>query len=256
MGIAILCQIPRAEKPWFLENIGLNIYSAEELGYFICNNLSLVDESIVCEGLVEWVKAELKQPRLALKLHQILNGPYTERDFILAFLKETSYMNSKELAALDQQLQELTDKPQAVRLKKKADTLMNHGKYNRALKYYQEALVSEDKGGHGTQFRGTIYNNLGCVYARLFLMEEACEYFRLAYEDIHTLSVLKSYLFSIFMKDGEKVYRQKLDEFGVDEKSRIKLAEEIASVQMPDMPENLDASLEQWTAAYHKSTDL
>lgn len=256
MGIAILCQIPRAQKPWFLENIGWNVYSAEELGYFICNNLPLVDESVVCEGFAVWVKEELKQSRLAHKLIQILAGPYTEKDFVLAFLKETCYLNPKELTGLDQQLQELADQPQAVRLKKKADALMMHEKYNRALKYYQEALASPDQGSHGTQFRGMIYNNLGCVYARLFMMEEACEYFRLAYEDIHTLSVLKSYLFSIFMKDGETVYRQKLDEFGVDEKSRIKLAEEIASVQAPDAPEDLDEALTEWTGAYHKSTDL
>ena len=256
MGIAILCQIPRAVNPWYLENIGLNIYSAEELGYFICNNLPLVDDSVVCEGLAMWVKEELKQPRLSQKLIQILNGPYTERDFILTLLKETCYMNSKELTALDQQLEELEAKPLAVRLKKKADTLMAHEKYNRAMKYYQEALVCGDQGNHGSQFRGMIYNNLGCVYARLFMMEEACDCFRLAYEDLHTLSVLKSYLFSIFMKDGENVYRQKLDEFRVDEKSRVKLAEEIAQVQMKDVPENLDEALEDWTKAYHKNTDL
>lgn len=256
MGVAILCQIPRAVHPWYLENIGLNIYSAEELGYFICNNLALVDESIVCEGLALWVKEELKQVRLAQKLIQILNGPYTERDFILALMKEICYMNSKELTALDQQLEDFADKPKAVRLKKKADTLMMHEKYSRALKNYQEALVCEERGNMGKQFRGTIYNNLGCVYARLFMMEEACDCFRLAYEELHTLSVLKSYLFSIFMKDGEMVYRQKLDEFGVDDKSRVKLAEEIAQVQMPDAPENLDEALENWTRAYHKNTDL
>lgn len=256
MGNAILCQIPRAVTPWYLENIGLNIYSAEELGYFISNNLPLVDESIVCEGFALWVKEELKQVRLSQKLMQILNGPYTERDFIQAFLKEICYMNPKELTALDQRLQELMEKPEAVRLKKKADTLMLHEKYTRAMDYYQRALVSEDQGNLGVQFRGTVYNNLGCVYARLFLMEEACNYFRLAYEDLHTLSVLKSYLFSIFMKDGEAVYRQKLDEFGVDEKSRVKLAEEIAQVQMPDMPEDMDEALSEWTRAYHRNTDM
>lgn len=256
MGIAILCQIPRTENPWYLENIGLNIYSAEELGYFICNNLPLVDESIVCEGLALWVKTELKQVRLSQKLLQILNGPYTERDFILTLLKEICYMNSKELTALDQQLQELTEKPLTLRLKKKADTLMVHEKYNRALKYYQEALVCGGQGNMGAQFRGMIYNNMGCVYAKLFLMEEACDCFRLAYEELHTLPVLKSYLFSIYMKDGEGVYRQKLDEFGVDEKSRVKLAEEIAQVQMPEMPENLDEALENWTKSYHKKTDM
>ncbi|MDO4489956.1 MAG: hypothetical protein Q4B85_02625 [Lachnospiraceae bacterium] len=257
MGVAILCQIPRAEKPWYLENTGLNIYSAEELGYFICNNPALADESIVCSGFVQWVKEELKQSRLALKLSHILNGEtYTERDFILTFLKETCYLNVKELAGFEQQLQEFAEKPLSQRLKRKADTLMQHEKYNRALNYYQEALFCKDQGNMGSQFRGTIMNNLGCVYARLFMMEEACECFRLAYEELHTFSVLKSYLFSVFMKDGEEVYRQKLDEFGVDKKSRAKLKEEIDSVQIPKRPEDLDEALENWTESYHRNTDL
>lgn len=254
MGTAILCQIPRAEKPWYLENIGLNIYSAEELGYLICNNLSLVDESIVCEGLAVWVREELKQVRLSQKLLQILHGSGTGNSFVLMLLKETCYMNSRELSALDQQLTELAAKPQAVRLKKKADTLMMHEKYARALKFYREALTCRDQGNMGAQFRGTVYHNLGCAYARLFLMEEACDCFRLAYEELHTLSVLKSYLFSVFIKDGERTYRQKLDEYGVDEKSRTKLAEEIAGVQIPDVPDNLDEALESWTKEYHRSS--
>ncbi|MDO4616306.1 MAG: tetratricopeptide repeat protein [Lachnospiraceae bacterium] len=256
MGIPILCQIPRASEPWYLENIGLNIYSAEELGYFICNNLPLVDQSIVCEGLAQWVRSELKMVTLSGKLMNILQGPYTDRDFILTLLKEICYMNSRELTAFDQKLDELEKKPLAVRLKKKADTLMQHEKYTRALKYYREALVCEDQGNTGIQFRGTVYNNLGCVYARLFQMEEACECFLRAYEDLHTLHVLKSYLFSVFLKDGESEYRQKLDEFGVDEKSRVKLAREIAAVQMPDMPENLDEALRDWTDTYHRNTDM
>lgn len=256
MGNVILCQIPRTENPWYLENIGLNIYSAEELGYFICNNLPLVDETVICAGLADWLKKELKQQRLALKMQQMLNGPYGIRDIAVVLLKEIHYLNPKELAAVDQQLQEFFEKPKAVQIKKKADTLLGHEKYNRALKAYKEALVCEDQGNLGTQFRGTIFNNLGCTYARMFLMEEACDCFRLAYEDLHTLSVLKSYLFSIFMKDGEAVYVQKLDEFGVDEKSRRKLTEEIAQVQVPDMPENLDEALGKWTRDYHKNTDL
>ncbi len=256
MGVAILCQIPRAEHPWYLNNIGLNIYSVEELEYFICNNLPLVDESVVCEGFALWVGEELKQPALSRKLLRILDGPYTDIDFVLAFLKESCFMNSKELQALSQQLQELADKPEAVQLKTKADTLVKHEKYSKAIDYYREALLSKEQGNMGSQFAGTIYNNLGCVYARLFLMEEACECFRLSYEYLHTFPVLKRYLFSIFVKDGENVYRQKLEEFGVDEKSRIRLTEEIASVKMPDIPENLDSALQQWTASYHKNTDL
>ncbi len=41
----ILCQVKKAEKPFYIENISTNIYSIEELCYYLYNNLYLVDSS-------------------------------------------------------------------------------------------------------------------------------------------------------------------------------------------------------------------
>ena len=41
----ILCQTKKADKPFFVESINTNIYSLEELCYFLYHNLYLVDSS-------------------------------------------------------------------------------------------------------------------------------------------------------------------------------------------------------------------
>ncbi len=171
-------------------------------------------------------------------------------------LRELCFLNSRELSAIERELEEFRSRPRALQLKRKADTLTGHGKYSRALSCYREALACKDRGNTGAQFRGTVHYNMGCVYGRMFRMEEACSCFLKAYEDLHTFAVLKSYLFSVFMKDGETEYRKKLEEFGVDEKTRVKLTEEIAGVQIPEVPEDLDQALEEWTKEYHRQTDL
>ena len=64
----ILCQTKKAEKPYFVENISTNIYSLEELCYYLYHNLYLVDSSVMNEGLCIWISEELDLPRLAAKL--------------------------------------------------------------------------------------------------------------------------------------------------------------------------------------------
>lgn len=55
----ILCQAKKAQTPYFIENISTNIYSLEELCYYLYHNLYLVDKTIVNEGLCGWIAEEL-----------------------------------------------------------------------------------------------------------------------------------------------------------------------------------------------------
>ena len=45
----ILCQTGRAEAPYFIENISINIYSLEELCYYLEHNRYLIDQTILNE---------------------------------------------------------------------------------------------------------------------------------------------------------------------------------------------------------------
>ena len=51
----ILCQTKKAEHPYFIENISTNIYSVEELCYYLYHNLYLVDQTIINEELCIWL---------------------------------------------------------------------------------------------------------------------------------------------------------------------------------------------------------
>ena len=64
----ILCQTKKAENPYFIENIGLNIYSIEELCYYFSTDLPLLDHTILNRQLVQWLRQELNLKTLAQKL--------------------------------------------------------------------------------------------------------------------------------------------------------------------------------------------
>ena len=60
-----LCQVRLAKNPYYIESISTNIYSIEELCFYLQNNIYLIDQTIVNEKLCKWVRDELGLERLS-----------------------------------------------------------------------------------------------------------------------------------------------------------------------------------------------
>ena len=67
-----LCLLPQAKKPYYIENIRINNYSLEELCFYLYNNACLIDESLLNERLLDWLRDELVLTRLYLQLYDQL----------------------------------------------------------------------------------------------------------------------------------------------------------------------------------------
>ena len=61
MGSLILCHKKRAKRPFEISRVHMRIYTIEELCYYICNNLYLIDYTIVNERLCRWIGDELER---------------------------------------------------------------------------------------------------------------------------------------------------------------------------------------------------
>ena len=59
MSGLIYCSYKRAAKPYYLEIAGRNIYSIEELCYFLQDNIYLLDENIMTSEFCDWLEKEL-----------------------------------------------------------------------------------------------------------------------------------------------------------------------------------------------------
>ena len=156
----ILCQTKKAGKPYFVENISTNIYSLEELCYYLYHNLYLVDSSVMNEGLCIWISEELDLPRLAAKLRPHL-GKFTY----------------DELKALNVKLAKLDQEAPLLRQKQKGDALVANKMYVSAIKVYQQLLKKEGLEQVKPGLTMSIWHNLGCAYSYLFQMEKALECF-------------------------------------------------------------------------------
>ena len=229
----ILCQVKRAKLPYYIENISTNIYSIEELCFYLYHNIYLLDSTIINEELCFWIRDELGLKKLAQKLYNLLDEEVKIGDFILPIFKEINYLSLDEFRKLNQQIQRFSQEPEVLRQKLKGDYLMEHGKYVNAIKVYQKALHDKmeanngEKDELGGQFLGGIYHNMGCAYARLFQMEEAITCFSRAYEHFRTMASIKSYLYAVYMEKGIRAFAEKAAQLGVDSESENEILAEV-----------------------------
>ena len=55
MNDITLCTM-HTEKPYYIKEINKNIYSIEELSYYLFNYLYLIDDQFFSEGLIDYIK--------------------------------------------------------------------------------------------------------------------------------------------------------------------------------------------------------
>lgn len=261
----ILCQIKKAEHPYFIENISTNIYSIEELCYYLYHNLYLIDSSILNEGLCVWLEEELGLGKLAAKLRPHLGKFVSAEDVLYPIFKEINYLTYEELRVLNGKLALLDQEPAPLRKKHKGDLLVENRMYVNAIRVYQKLLERDDLDTVRQGFRGEICHNLGCAYSYLFQMEKALEYFWKAYLDKKTAGDLSCYLLAYRSIRSKEEYHRKIKELETDKLQTEILAEAKKEIQealsrfseIPEqevVSEQVDGMLEALTRGYHRST--
>ncbi|WP_330654404.1 hypothetical protein [Blautia sp. MSJ-19] len=254
----ILCQTKRAELPYFIENISMNIYSIEELCYYLYHNLYLVDTSVINEDLCVWIQMELELPALASKLHAKLGGAVCTEEILYPIFKEINYLTYEELKSLNVRLQKLNAEPEAIRDKQKADALMENDMYVHAIQVYRELLEKGNLEEFREGLTECVYHNLGCAYSYLFQMEKALDCFRRAYEGSRSRVSLEAYLivFGLTRTPGE--YEKMAKSLGAEKEVLQNIRDRLkAFSQIPEIPideKNMDAVLNRLTREYHRST--
>ena len=103
----ILCQTKTADSPYFIENISTNIYTLEELCYYLFHNLYLIDDTVMNERLCLWLQDELNLPGLAARLRANLGKFSSLEDVLYPVFKEINYLTYEELKVLNARIQNL-----------------------------------------------------------------------------------------------------------------------------------------------------
>ena len=255
-----LCHGKMAERPYYIENISTNIYSLEELCFYLQHNIYLLDETIINEELCDWIREELGLKQLYVSLYKVLDGNGSLADFLLPIFKEISYLTHEEFKKLNAALAKLAHEPEVVRQKLKGDYLLENKKYTNALRVYKAAIARAHEDKLGKQFTGEIYHNMGCAHMRMFQYEEALECFKEACESLQAENMKIDYLTAFYLTRPYEKFWQEAKRMGADE-ARIKDIAECVQVVRDSVPqeapgEDYEVLLGKLTKEYHNSTGL
>ena len=186
MGQVLLCHPYKANIPYILKRTGARIFTYEELCFFICENLDLIDRSFMDHDLNEWLSDQLSMNELGETLDTLMRNGCEIEKYIIAILQLGGYLGENDIARVREQLLSIGAMSKEQRLKHQGDKYLKNKKFATALNYYERLLKelmsfkNADKPADETI--GDIYHNIGVAYANMFLFKRAARFFEKAYE--------------------------------------------------------------------------
>lgn len=252
MGSLILCHRKRAGQPYEISRVHIRIYTIEELCYYICNNLYLVDYTIVNRQLCDWIRDELELKNLSKHLRESLNQNCSTEQFIIQILRESNIYSTVEIHKIQGILDRLQNQKDVERKKYKADSLQESGEYESAILVYQSILNSDWDETVKDTFYGHVYACLGTAYGHLFLYQEAAAVYEKAYEICQEEDILKAYLYACMKGYPPERYVKMLSGntafLTMDGTIKEEIRQAKAEVD-PDLPET---TFEKWKVDYRR----
>ena len=261
----MLTATKQATTGYWIETLKKNIYSIEEINYFIYNHIDLVYRDFFCDALFDYIEKELEQPAMAEDLRSIAASGGNTGDFVKYILNASYYYNGRELANIAGLVSNIDNMGKAERIKIQGDAYYRAGNYNSALKCYLEILRNIGTEELSSSFYGRIAYIVGTIYAKLFMNKSANAYFSYAYELSPDPVYAKACIYmSILAEDDEEmlaaIVKYKITDDALDTmKKRVwatrheieTLDDTTAFFQKLESDEFAEEVLESWKSDYY-----
>ncbi len=216
MGELLICNEPIAAMPYYIEGIAWNVYSLEELCYYVENNTYLLERDFMTEELCTWVGKEVKNLTLAEKLRDIMHMDGRLSEFVFTLLVECGYCPKDVIKEIVGIIQEMEEKSDFECNKIRADRLMEKEKYLSSIYEYKSLLESNDAGEQSKELLASIWHNLGTAYARLFLFAEAIHCYEKAYKLNNNVESLKQCMMACHCHYDETDFLREIEKYQPD----------------------------------------
>ena len=135
----ILCRQEPVTVPLYIEDLGIHLYSSQELCYVIYNNPLLVLEGFIDKRLTEFLRSELRMPFLAERVEKWLDSHGATEEILYLILKECNYYTPKEQAAYRQTVNGLKKLSEEEYEKRRADYFYGLDLFGKAVTIYEQA---------------------------------------------------------------------------------------------------------------------
>lgn len=252
MSSLILCHKKKAKQPYDVAQIQRKLYTIEELCYYLCNHLYLIDYTIMNEKLCDWLDEELELGQLANSLRKILEQNGSVEQFVITILAFSSIYTTGELSQIQDVMERLKNQKPLEKKKYKADNLLESGAVKSAIMVYQEILYGERDESLDGKFYGRVYANLGAAYGRLFLYKEAAAMYEAAYQICEDRTMLKAYLYACLRCMSGEEYLRLIQKSALYVSLDDELRKEVEELENQVQVLQYDDTLENWKNQYRR----
>lgn len=253
MGSLILCHKKKAAQPYEITRIHRRIYTLEELCYYICNNLYLIDYTVMNEQLCDWIQDELELTDMAHTLKSAVKRHGAVEQFVLTILQHSGMYTKAEILHMQNVLEKLKNQNEIERRKYMGDNLLRSGEVREAILVYQSIIYGERDESVGGRFYGKVYACLGSAYGKLFLYEEAARMYECAFQICEEESMLTAYIYCCKKYMTPDDYRRLIGKstvyIGIDRDIEDVIQEKAEEVEVQASRE----LLEKWQQKYRKN---
>ena len=266
MGNLILTKSHKAVNPYFAEKMGINLYTGEELSYFIYNYYMLLDDDFLEDRLFNFIERELEMKDLSTKLRK-WRGRVSYEELLLVILQDIHYYSSKELTDFYARLESMSKEGTEYVIKEKADYLVNMGHSFEGIRLYDRLLAGKSEKVLPENFLAAVHYNKAVALARLYANGPAMREFARSYQISDREDTLRHMAFLSFLDKGvplpeeftqavteeqRETWKEEFEELRTKSLFSGKALEVDQAMEMDDIkrPQRLEQLLSEWKAEY------
>lgn len=179
MEKVILCNGSYAKNPYSIESNEINIYSVEELCYFLYKHAFVIQEDFFTDELIQWMEDECELKEWAEHFRKLQKEDADLIDYLEFLFRNTGFYGEQEIENVKKVLSKTHHLSLFEKRKLRADALLKRGRITVAAMEYEKLLYGTDEKNE--KDRACLYHNLGVCDARLFQYKKAAEEFWRAY---------------------------------------------------------------------------
>lgn len=231
MSKIILCTSRQAKTPFTFLNTKVEIYTYEELCFYIYNNSVLISRSALSEKLFNWIRDELGMDALSQKLYGLTNrAAENQQDILVAILSAGNYYTPEEIATYTAAWEKYQKLREPEKEKLKADGYLGYRRYIKAATMYDEIIRKADDT-EDRVFLGNVYHNRAVAAANNLDTEDAKTFFRKAYQMNQNQESLKGYFYVVAATEDTATLRNEVRTMGLGENFFESIMEEIGNAK-------------------------
>ncbi|MDF2589229.1 MAG: hypothetical protein K0S41_3070 [Anaerocolumna sp.] len=217
MGKLIICSGKLAKKPFHVKLTNTNLFSIEELCFFLYNNIELIQKDFFDYSLTEWISQELDLIKRAEILKELLDNNAGLKDMVVCIMCSADFYTETEIKHLLHCIDELGQLSPIEKMKKKADNYLKYRQFAEASIEYEKILESKEAVMLSGVEYGNLVHNLAIIQLNTVGILVAANSFKEAYERNRNIETLKQYLLALKLGKKEDKFLEETKNFNVDE---------------------------------------